>query len=135
MIFVLKRLILVVDWDILISRTQKQKNEFCNVARENEFIIPEVFTVIYILNDTIEDCRISFFHSFEHRCVYDIEFTLFENSEEVLLSIPLRYMKNKSHFHGLGEKIKNAKYNCFRFSEMVKLTVKIDSSISNINIC
>ena len=44
-------------------------------------------------------------------------------------------MKFKFQFYGLGIKIKNARKHCFRFSEIVKLTSKIYSSISNINIC
>ena len=35
---------------------------------------------------------------------------------------------------GFSKKIKNARNNCSRFGEVVKLTIKIDSSISNLNI-
>ena len=39
----------------------------------------------------------------------------------------------KCHLYGL-KKNKNARKNCFRFSEIVKITIKIDSSLSNITI-
>ena len=44
-------------------------------------------------------------------------------------------MNNKSQFYRLGKKIKRARKNWFRFIQKVKLTIKIISRISNINIC
>ena len=58
-----------------------------------------------------------------------------ENYEEDISSITLGYMKYKSQFYGLSKKLENATKNCFRFREMVKLKKKIDSGMSNINIC
>ena len=57
-----------------------------------------------------------------------------ENNEQAILSFTLGYMKYKSHIYGLSEKIKNARMNCLRFSEIVKSTINFDSIISNINI-
>ena len=57
-----------------------------------------------------------------------------EINEEVILSITLGYMKYISQFYGLNEKITNKKKNCFRIGEEAKLTMKIDSRISNINL-
>ena len=51
------------------------------------------------------------------------------------LSSTLGYMKYKSQSYGLSKKIKNARLNCLRFSEIVKLTIKIDSSLSIIYMC
>ena len=48
-----------------------------------------------------------------------------ENNEEVILSITLRYMKYNSQFYGLSKEITNARKNCFRYSELVKLTKKL----------
>ena len=47
----------------------------------------------------------------------------------------LGYMKHKSQLYGLSKKIKKAGKDFFEFSVTVKLTRKIDSRISNINIC
>ena len=58
-----------------------------------------------------------------------------ENNEEFILSNSLGYMIYDSQFYGLSKEIKNARKNCFRFSEIVKLTIKTDSSISIVSIC
>ena len=58
-----------------------------------------------------------------------------EKNEEVISSHTLGYMKYSSQFYGLDKKIKNARKDCIILSEIVILTIKIDSSISNVNIC
>ena len=58
-----------------------------------------------------------------------------KNNEKVILSITLGYAKYISQFYGLSKIIGNARKNCFRFREKVKLKMKIDSGMSNINIC
>ena len=45
------------------------------------------------------------------------------------------YMEFKSQFYGLSNKIKNGKNIGFIFNQIVKLTIKNYSSLSNINIC
>ena len=75
------------------SQSQKQKKEYGTVVEEYEYCTPEIGEVIYILNDTIEDCRKKYFHSFEYRCIYDIKFTNMENIEEVDTRSSLGYMK------------------------------------------
>ena len=76
----------------------------------------------YILNDTIIDCRSKYFHSFEHKCVYDIIFINIENMEEVILLNILEYKKDKSQFCGLSKKNVNARNKGFIFVQIVKLT-------------
>ena len=58
-----------------------------------------------------------------------------ENNEEVLFKNTKRYKKFKSEFYGLNKKIKSRSQNGFLFSDIVKLTRKIDSNVLNINIC
>ena len=92
--------------------------------------------MIYILNDTTEDCTNKYFPSVEYRFVYDIIFTNMENKEEIIiLTITLEYMRFKSQLFGLDKEIKTALKLGFGFSETVKLTIEIDSSLSNINKC
>ena len=62
-------------------------------------------------------------------------FTIMEKIEDVILSITHGYMEYKPLFYGLSKKIKNARKNCFRFSGIVKLTLKVDSSLSNLHVC
>ena len=89
----------------------------------------------YIPNDTIKDCRRNFYLSFEYTSVYDNSFINMENIEEGVLPITLECKKIKFQFSVLGKKIKKARKCFFKFSEIVKLIRKIDSSLSNIHIC
>ena len=74
-----------------------------------------------------------YFHSFEYRCVFEFTFTKMENNE-VILTITLGYMKYKPQLFGIKKTIKTARNNGFIFNQIVKLTIKIDSSLSIINI-
>ena len=76
-----------------------------------------------------------YFDSFEYRCVYDITFTNMQNNEEVILTLTLGYMKYKSQLYGLNKTIKTARNNGLILNQIVKLTIKIDSSLSIINLC
>ena len=42
---------------------------------------PEIYEVNYMLNDSVRGCRNKYFHTFEYRCVYDINFTKITNNE------------------------------------------------------
>ena len=80
------------------SKTQKHKEKYGTLVKQNEFIAPYIDDVNYILNDNIEDCRKNYFHSFENRCVYNIKITNIRNNEEVFSTITIGYMEFKSHF-------------------------------------
>ena len=54
-----------------------------------------------------------------------INFVFMEKIGEVFPSITVGYMKDKAQFYGLSTKVKNARENCFKFSEVVKLTNKL----------
>ena len=116
------------------SKLHKHKENYGSVVRGYEFIAPDFDEVNYILNDTIKECRKNSFRSFEYRCVHDIKFTNLRNNEEVILTISFFYTELKSQFYGLSKKVKNAGNNGFTFDQIIKLTMKIDSSLSNINI-
>ena len=57
-----------------------------------------------------------------------------ESKEEIVLSNKLGYMEYKSQFYGLIKKFKNERNNGFIFIQIFKLTIKIYSSLSKINI-
>ena len=101
------------------SKSHKGKKEYGTVVGEYEFIKREMDEVIYILNDTIEDCRNKDFHSFEYRCVKDFKFINMENNEEVFLTIVTEYKKFNFQFHGLNKKNRICVQNGLRFSEIV----------------
>ena len=77
----------------------------------------------YILYDTIKVCG------------NDNTFTTMEKIEEVVLTNFIGYMKFKSQFYGLNKEIKTAWKKGFTSSEIVKVTIKIDSILSKIDIC
>ena len=117
------------------SKTHKHKEKYGTVVKDYNFIDPDIDEVNYILNDNIKDCRKKYFLSFEYRCVYDIEVKKFTNNEEVILTITHGYMELKFQFYGLSENFKNARHNAFIFNEIVILTIKIESTLSSINMC
>ena len=115
------------------SKTHIHKKEYGSFVNENEFNNPDIDEVNCLLNDIIQPCIKKCFHSFDYRCIYDIKTIIMENNEEVIPTITLGYMKDKSQFYGLSKKIKNERKNCFRFSEIVKL-IQVYQML-NVNIC
>ena len=79
------------------------------VVKEYKFGGKDFHEIDYILDDVIKDCRGNYFHTFEYKLVYDINFTNISNNEEVNLIITHRSMEFKTEFCGLNKKIKNAR--------------------------
>ena len=104
------------------------------VVKEYEFDKKDIHEIDYLLDDVIKHCRKNYFHTFEYRLVYDINFTNISNNEEVNIIVTHRSMEFKTEFYGLNKKIKNAQRNGFKFNHINKLTIKIYSNLSNINI-
>ena len=71
------------------SESQKQKEKYCDVVKEEIFFTPEIDQVDYILNDSLKDCRDKYFHTFKYKCVY-IKFTNIRNDEQYNLTITHR---------------------------------------------
>ena len=105
-----------------------------DIVKDYDFIKPEIDEVDYLLDKVIKDCRKNYFHTFKYRCVYDIKFTDITNNEKVILNISHDCLELESKFYGLNKKIKIAKYNKLKFDEILKLTKKIYSIVSNIKI-
>ena len=89
------------------SKSHKYKENYGTVVMEHEFVKPSFDEVNYLLKDTKKDWRKKY----------------------------LEYVKFKFQLYGLNLKIKTALENGFRFNQTVKLTIKNDSSLSNIIIC
>ena len=120
---------------LINSKTHEHKQKYGTVVKEYEFIKPDIDEVIRRLNDTPKDSMKVYFQSFDCRCVNDNKFLSLEIIEEVVKTITLAYMEFESHFYALNQKLKNALKNGFRFSELLRLTLKIYSRLSNIIIC
>ena len=104
------------------------------VVQEYEFDKKDIHEIDYILNDVIKHCRKNYFHTFEYKLVYDINFTNISNNEEVNLMVTHKSMEFKTEFYGLNKKIKNARRNGFVFNQINNFKIEIYSNLSYINI-
>ena len=105
-----------------------------NIVKEYEFFKPKFDEVDYLFDNVIKGFRKNCFHSFEYRCVYDIQFTNITSNKEFFSPISLRYIELKSEYYGLSKKVKIARNSVFVFNEIVNLTKKVCSSLSRMNI-
>ena len=78
----------------------------------------------------LEIAIIKDFHTFDHICVSDNNFTKIANNETVSLTISDKNMS----FNELNKKIKSALENGFIFNQINKLTVNFYSNLSHMNI-
>ena len=53
------------------------------VVKEYKFYKNYIHEIYYLLDDVIKHCRKNYFHTFEYKLVYDINFTNISNNEEV----------------------------------------------------
>ena len=104
------------------------------VVKEYEFDKKDIHEIDYLLDHVIKDCRRNYFHTFEYKIIYDINFTNISNNEEVNLIITHKSMEFKTEFYGLNKKIKNARRNGFVFNQINNYKIKILSNLSDINI-
>ena len=104
------------------------------VVKEYEFVKKDIHEIESLLDDVIKDCRRNYFHTFEYKLVYDINFTNISKNEEVNLIITHKSKEFKSEFYGLNKKIKNARRNGFVFNQINNFKIEIYSNLSYINI-
>ena len=104
------------------------------VVKDYKFGKKDIHEIDYILDDVIKDCRRNYFHTFEYKLVYNINFTNISNNEEVNLTITHKSMEFKTEFYGLNKKIKNARRNGFVFNQINNFKIEIYSNLSCINI-
>ena len=104
------------------------------VVKEYEFDKTDIHEIDYLLDDVIKHCRNNYFHTFEYRLVYDINFTNISNNEEINLIITHKSKEFKTELYGLNKKIKNARQNSFVFNQINNFKIEIYSNLSGINI-
>ena len=100
-------------------------------GKEYDFIKPLLQKIKSLIDNSIRDCHDKYFHTFDHICEYDISFTNITNNESVNFTISDKSMAS----YELNKKLTIAHGNGFLFIQMNKLTIKIHSNLSNINIC
>ena len=100
------------------------------VVKEYEFENPLIQKIDSIINKCYRDCYYKYFHTFSYACEYDINFRNITNNDIVNLKIAGRNMG----MYELNKKLTIAKRNSFKFKQINKLTIKIYSNLSYINI-
>ena len=75
------------------------------VVKEYKFDKKDIHEIDYLLDDVIKFCSRNYFHTFEYKLVYDINFTNISNNEEVNLIITHKSNEFKNEFYGLNKKI------------------------------
>ena len=100
------------------------------IVKEYEIIEPLFHKVDFIIDNCIIDCCTNYFHTFEYKGVYDIKLENKGKNEIVSLTIAERSM----NLYDLNKKSKTAQENGFLFNQIHKLTIKVYSNLSNINI-
>ena len=105
------------------------KNQL-TIVKEYEFDNPLIHKVDSIIDNSIRDCHNKYFHTFDHICEYDSNFTNIINNETVNFTIS---DKSIGMFE-LNKKLTIARENGYIFNHINKLTIKIYSNLSYINI-
>ena len=100
------------------------------IVKEYEFDNPPIQKIDSIIDNSIRDCHDKYFHTFDHICEYNLNFTNTTNNELVNFTISDKNMG----LYDLNKKLTIARGNGFIFNRINKLTIKIYSNLSHINI-
>ena len=100
------------------------------IVKEYEIDNPLIQKIDSIIDNCIRDCHNKYFHTFDHICEYNLNFTNITNNETVNFLISDKRMG----MYELNKKLISARENGFIFNHINKLTIKILSNLSHINI-
>ena len=101
-----------------------------HLVKEYKFDNPLIQNIYSIIDKSIRDCHNKYFHTFDHICEYDLNFTNITNNESVNFTISDKGL----NLYELNKKLTLARGNGFKFNQINKLTIKIYSNLSHINI-
>ena len=99
-------------------------------VKEYKFDNPLFHKMTSIIDKCYRDCHTNHFHTFEYRCIHKIIFTNITNNEKINFTISDKSMGS----YELNKKLTVARQNGFTFNQINKLTIKIYSNLSHINI-
>ena len=100
------------------------------IAKEYKFNNPLIQKIDSLFDNSDRDCHHKYFHIFHHICEYDLNFTNITNNETVNFTVS---DKNRA-LYDLNKKLTVDRERGFKFNQINKLTIKIYSNMSNINI-
>ena len=97
-------------------------------VKKYEFDEPHIQKIDSIMDNCIRECHHKYFHTFDHICEYDLNFTNNDNNETVNFTISDKSMG----LFDLNKKLTIARQNGFIFNQINKLTIKLFSNLSHI---
>ena len=100
------------------------------IVKKYQFDEPHIQKIDSLIDNSIRDCHDKYFHTFDHICEYDLIFRNITNNELIDFTISGKNMGS----YELNKKLTVARGNGFKFNQINKLTIKIYSNLSNINI-
>ena len=101
------------------------------IVKVYEFDKPSIQKIDSLIDNSIRDCHNKYFHTFDHICEYDLNFTIIVKNETTNFAISDKCMG----MYELNKKLAIARERCFKFNQINKLTIKINSNLQSINIC
>ena len=105
------------------------KNQL-TIVKEYKFDNPIITKIDSIIDNSIRDCHHKYFHTFDHVCEYDFNFTNIANNETVNFTISDKCMG----VYELNKKLAIARGNGYIFNQINNFKIKIYCNLSYINI-
>ena len=105
------------------------KNQL-TIVKEYEIDKPPIQKIDSLIDNSIRDCHNKFFHTFDHICEYDLNFTNTNNNETFNFTISDKSMG----LYELNKKLTLARERGFIFNQINIFKIKIYSNLSYINI-
>ena len=100
------------------------------IIKKYEFNNPIITKTNSLIDNSIRDCHNKYFHTFDHICEYDLNFTIISNNESVNFTISDKSMG----LFEMNQKLTVARGNAFIFNQIKNFKVKIYSNLSHISI-
>ena len=91
------------------------------IVKEYEFNNPLIQKIDSIIDNCVRDCHNKYFHTFDHICEYNLNFTNITNIETVNFTISDKSMG----MYESNKKLTVARENGYIFNQLNKLTIKI----------
>ena len=101
-----------------------------HLVKEYKFDNVLIQNIDSMIDNSVRDCHDKYFHTFDHICEYNLNFTNITNNEIVNFTISDKCMG----MFELNKKLAIGRENGFKFNQINKLTIKIYSNLSHINI-
>ena len=90
------------------------------IVKEYEFDKPLMQKIDSLIDSSIRDCHNKYFHTFDHICEYDINFTSITNNESVTFTISDKSMG----LYELNKKLTIARERGFIFNQIKIFKIK-----------